>query len=95
MKDNEEHYFGEWVEYRNEEEKIEARQYLELWKKFFMRKVPDMEFVEEQIVDRVNIHPINITGTYFGEPKSTLALKICMKGKKPKNVLNLSDLPIN
>ena len=38
MNENDLHFFGEWVEYRNDEEKEEAKQYLLLWKKFFIRK---------------------------------------------------------
>jgi hypothetical protein len=73
-------YFGEWVEYRSEEERIEAKQYLDLWKKFFLRKVPDLEFVEEHFIDRENALIY------------TFGIKIAMKGKKPENVLSLSDL---
>lgn len=93
--ENKEHFFGEWVEYHNEEEKLQARQYLELWKKFFLRKIPNLEFVEEQFIDRTNIFPISLNGYMTGPSNSTLGLKICMKGKKPENVLSLSDLPGN
>jgi hypothetical protein len=82
-----EHYFGEWVEYHNEEEKEEAIKYLALWKKFFIRKVPDLKFDNhDQIVLRPDV---------FGMGKNTIGIKICGKGKKPKNVLNLRDLSIN
>jgi|TARA_R110000822_G_scaffold125342_3_gene260013 hypothetical protein len=86
-----EHFFGEWVEYRSEEEKIEAKQYLDLWKKFFMRKIPDLEFVNEQIIDRKNIAPISLGGLLLGEPISTLAIKICMKGEKLDNVKGIIE----
>jgi hypothetical protein len=74
-----EYFFGEWAEYKSEEEKIEARQYLNLWKKFFMRKNPNLEFVNAQIIDRKNISPVSLGGFLPGEPISTLAIKICMK----------------
>lgn len=87
------HYFGEWVEYRNEEEKIEAKQYLELWKKFFIRKIPTLEFVEETFIDRPKYECWG--GAVRNSVKATLGLKICMKGEKSDNVLSLRDLPIN
>ncbi len=74
------HFFGEWVEYKNNEEKIEAEQYLQSWKKFFLRKVTDMNYSSEQIIDR----------TY--DKKSTLGIKIEMKGTLPENVLLLPHL---
>jgi len=82
----ENHFFGEWVEVRNEEEKEEAAQYLGLWMKYFQRKVPDLEFVDKQMIYRDKIYGCN---------KSTLGIKIHMRGKKPENVLSLDDLPIN
>lgn len=40
--------YSEWVEYKNNSEKIEAKSYLLLWKKFFIRKIPTyLELKEE------------------------------------------------
>ncbi len=83
------HYFGEWVEYRDDAEKCEAYQYLELWKKFIIRKLVGLEFVTEQFTD----HPYLESFSGIKSPSSTLGIKIHLKGKKPENVLSLADSP--
>lgn len=47
------YYYGEWAYYDLEEERKEAQTYLELWMKFFLRKLPStLTFVEAQFIDR-------------------------------------------
>ncbi len=77
-----EHFFGEWIEFYNEEEQKEAEQYLALWEKFFVRKVPELEHVDSQVIIRRD---------GFGLGRSTIGVKIMMRGEKPDNVLDLSD----
>lgn len=87
MKD-EEHFFGEWVEYLNEEEKQEAIKYLNSWVKFFCRKLPTLKLMKPaQIIDRPKIE--SFSGLTF--PKSTIGVKICMIGEKPENLLSLME----
>jgi hypothetical protein len=76
-----EHFYGEWVRYDNEEEKIEAEQYLKLWKKFFLKKLPEeMEFVEDHLIDRP-IGTLMMKSLTHDEPSKfgTLGVKICVK----------------
>jgi len=42
----------EWVEIDNEEEKIEAKTYLLLWKKFYLKHLPSFECVYEEFLDK-------------------------------------------
>ncbi len=67
------HYYGEWASYNDEKEKKEIRTYLELWKKYFLRKLPStLSFVEEQWIDGpTDPYSLNLP---------TLGLKIKMKG---------------
>lgn len=83
--EDKDHYFGEWVEYQSEEEKLQAIDYLALWQKFFLRKIPELEYIENHLVCGPDC---------LGENKSTLGLKLRMRGKKPDNVLSLDQLPI-
>lgn len=46
------YYYSEWAEYRNDEEKTEVHNYLELWKKFNMRKLEGMELINALLVDK-------------------------------------------
>ncbi len=69
-----EHFFYEWVEYRNEKEKIEALEYLNLWIKFFTRKLPEMNMVGVPKIVRKKIETFDER-----EYKSTLGVKIHMK----------------
>ena len=77
------HFFAEWVEYRDEEEKKEANQYLILWKKFFMRKVSYLELINEQFIDKPKPTEVD----EFIIINSTLGIKLHMMEKKPKNNL--------
>lgn len=89
------YFFGEWVEYQNDEEKIEALEYLNLWVKFFQRKIPDMKMVNSpQIIDRPKVE-FTYAGAVRMCKRSTLGVKIEMLGEKPENLLSLDDLPIN
>lgn len=49
MKSN---FYGEWVHYESEDEKEQAKQYLKLWKKFFLKKNDSEKFVGEQWVEQ-------------------------------------------
>jgi len=93
MEDEKFHWFGEWVEYRNEEEKDEAKIYLSLWKKFFTRKIPTLELMDCQFVDRPKYE--DLSGCVRTSVKSTLGLKLQMKGDKPDFVLSLDELPFD
>lgn len=64
-------FFCEWVEYRNDEERKMALEYLNLWKFFALRKL-DVKFIEDTIIDR----PYWIEGII-----TTLAIKIKCEGK--------------
>jgi hypothetical protein len=80
----EQKYFGEWVLYKandlNEEE--EAKRYLQLWKKFFIRKLQS-ELIECKIID-----------TYETEPRPasclainlTIGMKICVEAEFKKTL---------
>ena len=71
------HFFGEWVFFDDEEEKEDAYKYLALWKKFILKRLPDMEQIGyDQIVIKA------------GFPSNTLGIKIEMKGKVPENIIS-------
>lgn len=76
---DEEHFFGEWVEYHDEEEKIRALRYLEDWKFFLLRKIPQLKFIEEIIIEKPKI-PLSLE-------MNTIGIKIKTKGKKPDFVI--------
>lgn len=78
-----EHYFGEWVYYDDEEERSKALQYLDLWKFFIVKKLFPLEYVSDQLIDKPPLLTIG---------KSTIGLKIQMKGNKPDDVLDLSQI---
>ena len=67
-------FFSEWVIYENDEEKEFAKLYLDLWKKFYLRKINEFTQVgEDQFIDRKDV---------FGKGIHTLGIKI---EAKPKN----------
>lgn len=67
-------WYGEWVPYENSDEREEALQYLKLWKKFFLKKCSDLQFVDDQLTDKPKIEFAE-----FSRP-ATLAIKIrCMR----------------
>lgn len=74
------HFYGEWVEFRDENEKEEAKTYLNLWKKFFVRKLPStVTLVEEQWIQK----PAIAYGA-FGYP--SLGMKIKTEGYIPRDL---------
>jgi hypothetical protein len=75
---NENSFLGEWVFWENEEELKDAYIYLELWKKFILKRLPEMEQVGN---DHLVLRPADVLG------RGTLGMKIEMKGKLPENVL--------
>jgi hypothetical protein len=77
------HYFGEWVPYDNENDKEEIMKYFQNWKRYLLRKLPDLQYIEEWIIDK----PINTTEY----PSATIGIKIQMKGKKPRDVISLDQ----
>lgn len=66
-------FFGEWVFFENPEEFEEANEYLKLWKKFFLKKIPSLEQVGKDYM--ITKHDINDTG------KSSLGIKIEVRNK--------------
>ncbi len=82
------HYFGQWVKILDESELEEATQYLALWSKYFQRKIPELKFIDSQIIYRPK-------GTYSDKEISTLGCKIEMEGQKPDNLISLCDLTID
>lgn len=86
-------YFGEWVEYDDEEDKIAAHSYLQLWKRFFLKKVPSLEFVEDQIIDRFQVERQSILGA-IGPAKNTLGIKIRMKSENKFSPDEMNRLPV-
>jgi hypothetical protein len=78
-------FFGEWVHYLDgdEKDKQDAKLYLELWRRFIMRKLegPLQEYspaegFSEQWVDRPSIY-VSCLKKY-----GTLGLKMCFTKKK-------------
>ena len=61
-------FYAEWVFYSNDQEKEEAIIYLNLWKKFFLKKI-GLELLDEQFVDRPK----------FCDQIATLGIKIQTK----------------
>ncbi len=82
-------FYGEWVEWENEEEKEQALQYLALWKRFFLKKVPDLELIEEQLVYNVGLF---LEGS--NKERNAIGIKLQMRGENPKDVPTLDDMPI-
>jgi|GEM_PF-4276920 len=77
-------FYAEYAYYKNSEEKEEAKIYLTLWKKFYLRKLgKQVEYVNEQWVDREDL------GTLA--QYSSLALKFCVKDEK-NNVYELDGM---
>lgn len=72
-------FFGEMAPYNegDEEEKQEAKQYLLLWKKFFLRSLQkdcyDVKIIEEIWSER----PANLSGMLC--QRATLVLKLCVQ----------------
>jgi len=66
-------YFGEWVQYQSDNviEKEEAQRYLQLWKKFFLRKLQS-ELIEFKIIDSYDSEP---------RPASCLAINSVISAK--------------
>lgn len=64
-------YYGEWVEILDDGEKGEALQYLELWKKFILRKLKGARLIDSQIVEK----HIDIPGL---EEKRTVGIKLAL-----------------
>lgn len=68
------HFFGEWVYCETEEERKQAYQYLALWKKFFIKKLPEMiQEGDDQIIWRPKCETQTI---------ATLGIKIAMRRKE-------------
>ncbi len=63
-------FYGEWVFLDDESEREDALQYLNLWKKFILRKFVDCEFVEDQIIYKPGLNEVI---------RPTLGIKICIK----------------
>lgn len=79
MKDNE--YFGEWAPYGSDEDRKDAEIYLNLWKKFLLKKFPNgYEYLRDQLIDRPPGIPLeSLSGRTVPSEYGTLAMKIVMK----------------
>lgn len=66
------YFFKEWVFFDSEDEKKDAEKYLDLWKKFIIKKNQDLRFVDDQIIERDFSH-LN--------SRKTLGIKIEMEKK--------------
>lgn len=73
--DVEKGWYGEWVFYENLCDKKEGVEYLQLWKKFFCKKM-NFSVEHEQLVDHENIN---------GTRNNTLGLKIKVKHESSKD----------
>lgn len=78
---NETKFFGEWVYWDDDKELQDAYVYLALWKKFIVKRLPDMEQVGN---DQFVLRPID-----ENQERATVGIKIEMKGKLTKNILIL------
>lgn len=72
-------WYGEWVIFNENdpEDKEDARKYLILWKKFYLRKVSTKPFDEisfEQIIEKSS-------KDYGQNGKATLGIKFCIENK--------------
>jgi hypothetical protein len=76
------HWFGEWVDYNDQIDKIRALIYLDLWKNFFLKKVECLELIDADIVDKPK------SDTFL--EKNTIGIKLHMRGIKPDWVISLS-----
>ena len=89
-------YFGEWVEYRDQEERDQANTYLSLWQKFFIRKLgAGAKVIEEQIVDRPNYEELSEPSRIRLQATLGLNLKVDYdEGSTVCRVLTLEDMAI-
>ena len=73
-------FYGEWVFYENEDEKLLAMEYLKLWRIFTLKKLKGLkQFGDEEIIDRQKIKPCSLLGELNeGSIINTLAIKIQM-----------------
>lgn len=67
------HYFAEWVKILDESELEEATQYLELWTKYFQRRVTELKLIDSKLMYKPK-------GTYHNEEMATVGIKIVMEG---------------
>lgn len=72
--------YGEWVFYEDEDEKLLAMQYLNLWRIFMLKKLKGLkQFGDESIIDRQNIQPCSLlVDLNEGSIVNTLGIKIQM-----------------
>lgn len=90
--EREEHYFGEWVFWDSQEDLEDAYKYLALWKKFFLKEVPNMiSEGDDQIILRPPMPEESLAGLLPNMGRGTLGIKFVMKGKLPENVLSLKE----
>lgn len=63
--------FGEWVHIESDDDLEDANEYLRLWLKFFLRKIPHATLLDESIIEKGNPADVSL---YL--QRRTLAIKI-------------------
>jgi hypothetical protein len=76
-------YFAESVYYRPEDEETEAKQYLELWKKYHLRRLSSHGFaykeLDSQYIDRED-------NSSFLHTRKIMSLKLCLEITLPYEI---------
>jgi hypothetical protein len=68
-------YYGKWISYVDEEERLEGQAYLKSWKKFDFRHRKDLKLIDEVCIEHKDIP--EVPGIiYRYKPMNTLALKL-------------------
>jgi len=82
LKEDEVKFFGEWVYWDDQEDLEDAYKYLALWKKFHLKRLPEMQQEgHDQIVLRPAMYEESLGGMLPNLGRATLGIKIAMKVK--------------
>lgn len=80
LKEDEVRYFGEWVYWDNQEDLDDAYKYLNLWKKFHLKRLSKMKQEgHDQIVLRPAMPEESLLGVLPNIGRATIGIKIAMK----------------
>lgn len=71
-------YYSEWVTLDSNEELEEAKIYLNLWKKFFLKKIGNPKVVAEQLVIK-NRDDLKLPFSENVNWHSVISIKFCVK----------------